>query len=130
MTSVFQLVLSLIYESGNFYYKILSVYCTTTSNINWRNSIDKIINACLRLTWNEFGHIFLCFLCFLPSRFLACTWNNETDAIFYYTKEHSAPTITKRVIVLFCQKSRCAIIEPYAIFKPSPLCIAARNLQK
>ena len=30
-TSVFQLVLGLIYESGNFYHKILSVWTTHTS---------------------------------------------------------------------------------------------------
>ena len=53
--------------------------------------------------------------------YLKCAWNNETDTIFYYTGEHSAATITNRVHVLDNKKSRCAILEPYAIFEPSPL---------
>ena len=48
----------------------------------------------------------------IVSRFIECTWNNETDNIFYYTEKHLAVTITNRVHVLVCQKSRCAIFEP------------------
>ena len=57
----------------------------------------------------------------------------ESGTICYYTEEYSAPTITLvHVHVLVCQKSRCANIQPYAIFEPSLTFImlwSSQNLQ-
>ena len=103
-----------------------SMHCRDSMNRNLINNrsfqrlSNNLSNGMIFLSYqNEFEDD--CFYVFLVSRFLECTWNNETDTVLYYTEEHSIPTITNKVHVLVFQKSRCAIFEPYSIFKPSPI---------